>query len=146
MVINNTTLKKEEKTMWEDAAIISAYTRAQAIEDGVLVDMNQGEFGEVAREAGFQFPIAMTATAYGQYVDLTPAAVMAGNDRAGRWWDILWMLKHGIQSCRGNSSELLFNLHCVVDRIRPTPIALKSVCGPGDNGEPVITIMLPEED
>jgi hypothetical protein len=25
-------------------------------------------------------------------------------------------------------------------------VELKAVCGPGDNSEPVITIMLPEED
>jgi len=26
------------------------------------------------------------------------------------------------------------------------PVQLKAICGPGDSGEPVITIMLPEED
>lgn len=132
--------------MWEGAAIIDAYTRAQAIEDGVLVDMTQGELGAAAREAGFQFPIAMTETAFAKYVALTPAAVRAGNDINGRWWDILWMLKREIKTARGGTSELLFHFHCVVDRVRPTPSVLKSVCGPGDHGEPVITIMLPEED
>jgi hypothetical protein len=29
---------------------------------------------------------------------------------------------------------------------RPWPIQLKAVCGPGDYGEPVITVMLPEKD
>ena len=27
-----------------------------------------------------------------------------------------------------------------------TSVQLKSICGPGDSGEPVITIMLPDED
>ena len=37
-----------EKGFWDDAEIISIYTRAQAIEDGVLVDVT-----DTAKEAGF---------------------------------------------------------------------------------------------
>jgi hypothetical protein len=32
------------------------------------------------------------------------------------------------------------------DERTPALVRLKAVCGPGDRGEPVITIMLPEED
>ena len=42
---------------------ISIYTRAQAIEDGVLVDVS-----ESAREAGFKFPVAVTRTVWDCYV------------------------------------------------------------------------------
>jgi len=35
--------------------IIFSYTRAQAIEDGVLVDVS-----ELAREASFRYPVAVT--------------------------------------------------------------------------------------
>ena len=28
----------------------------------------------------------------------------------------------------------------------PRPVTLKAICGPGDTPEPVLTIMLPEED
>jgi hypothetical protein len=28
----------------------------------------------------------------------------------------------------------------------PPLVRLKALCGPGDHGEPVVTIMLPEED
>ena len=38
---------------------ISVYTRAQAIEDGVLVDA-----GSMASEAGFRWPVAFTAAAW----------------------------------------------------------------------------------
>ena len=37
--------------------VISSYSRAQAIEDGVLVDVSS-----VARAAGIKFPVAMTRT------------------------------------------------------------------------------------
>jgi len=33
--------------------VISSYSRAQAIDDGVLVDLMQGELASLVREAGF---------------------------------------------------------------------------------------------
>ena len=47
---------------------ISVYTRAQAIEDGILVDVST-----VANEAGFKWPTAMTRTVYERYVAVPPA-------------------------------------------------------------------------
>jgi hypothetical protein len=54
--------------LFDDAEIISRYTRAQAIEDGILVDMTAEPFGDLAREAGLKWPIAMTATAFNEFV------------------------------------------------------------------------------
>jgi hypothetical protein len=34
----------------------------------------------------------------------------------------------------------------VTDRIQPSLVTLKAICGPGDDGTPVITILLPQED
>jgi hypothetical protein len=34
----------------------------------------------------------------------------------------------------------------VMEGRKMNKVKLKALCGPGDNGEPVITIMLPEED
>lgn len=130
---------------FEDAEIIHSYSRAEAIEDGVLVDLNAGDLAEVVANAGFKFPVACTATVFAKCIDLTPAAKRAGNDIKGRLWDVLWMLKHAIRSSR-NTSLINFEVAVVCDRVRPTRIALKAVCGPGDNMEPVITIMFPEED
>ena len=41
--------------------IICSYTRAQAIKDGVLIDVS-----EAAKEAGFKIPVAMTDTVWDQ--------------------------------------------------------------------------------
>ena len=41
--------------------VISTYTRAQAIEDGVLVDV-----GSTAQEAGFKWPVALTCRGLGR--------------------------------------------------------------------------------
>ena len=45
--------------------VISTYTRAQAIEDGVLVDA-----GPMAKEAGFNWPVVLTATCVGRLCGL----------------------------------------------------------------------------
>ncbi len=59
---------------WSDADIIDSYTRRQAIENGVLVQLSgPGYEGnpwvpDMVAEAGFRFPVAMTATVFCRYV------------------------------------------------------------------------------
>ena len=118
--------------------VISAYTRAQAIADGVLVDAS-----EMAREAGLKYPTALTATVWGQYVAV-PEGVK-GQDERGRLWDILMMLRLTLQN-RADGSQLRFDLLVQNDNTMPKPVTLKAICGPGDTPDPVITIMLPNED
>jgi hypothetical protein len=127
------------KGFWDDAEVIYTYTRAQALEDGVLIDVS-----ETAKEAGIRFRVALTATVYGQYVEV-PEGV-TGQDETGRLWDILWMFRCAASRFDGNT--LLFKLHVRNDNQDRTPplVTLKAECGPGDDAEPVITIMLPEED
>jgi len=127
--------------------VIYAYTRAQAIEDGVLVDV-----AEIAREAGFRFPVAMTATVWSDCVEWSDedSKRQTRQDEPGRLWDVLWM---GMCAARGaasrNKSQISFSLYRVPRGgrgVRPRLAHLKLVIGPGDGGEPVITIMLPNED
>jgi len=118
--------------------VIFAYTRAQAIDDGVLVDVS-----EMAREAGLKHPTALTATVWGQYVAV-PEGV-EGQDEQGRLWDILMMLRFAIQKGT-EGSELLYEVLVRNDNTSPQPVTLKAICGPGDTADPVITIMLPNED
>lgn len=120
--------------------VIHSYSRKEAIADGVLVDVS-----ETAREAGITFPVALTAAVYEKYVKV-PRGVTC-QDEAGRLWDVVWMTRFAIKMSKGGS-ELAVKLH-VRNNNRPgTPplVTLKAVCGPGDNMEPVITIMLPDED
>ena len=137
---------------WSEADVIHTYSRRQAIEDGVLVQLSgpgyEGDpwVPEMVAELGYRIPIAMTATAFGQYVELTPAAERACNDIKGRLWDVLWMLKLAIGRCPVDTDTIYFDLYCVVDRVKPKLVRLKSLCGPGDEAEPVLTIMFPEED
>lgn len=116
---------------------IYRYTREQAIEDGVLIDVT-----EVAKEAGVAFPTALTHAVWHSMV-VVPEGVSC-QDEAGRLWDILWMFR---MAARDNSgSELRFSLLVRNTNDAPEEVTLKALCGPGDDAEPVITIMLPEED
>jgi uncharacterized protein DUF6573 len=133
-------MNDQTKGFWDDADLIYAYTRAQAIEDGVLVDVT-----ETAKEAGIKFPVALTATVYGKYVEVPDGVI--GQDETGRLWDVLWMFR--CAAAKFNGSTLLFKLYVRNHNEELSErdlVTLKGVCGPGDNAEPVITIMLPEED
>jgi hypothetical protein len=46
------------------------------------------------------------------------------------------------------NAEVRFAVHVRNDNRELTPplVQLKAVCGPGDQGEPVIIVMVPEED
>lgn len=129
--------------------LIHSYSRRHAIEDGVLVSFEAADNPELSRlcaEAGFKFPIAMTVEAFSACVALTPAAERAGCDIKGRLWDVLNMLGYAIRRAGpSQGQELLFELYVVRDRVRPTRTKLKCIVGPGDDAEPVFTIMFPEQ-
>ncbi len=125
--------------------IIHKYTRADAIRDGVLVDLRQGELAEVVENAGIKVPVAMTRTAFERYVSLTQAAQEAGNDIKGRLWDILWMYRCAAQK-NPHESVMCFSFYCVVDQPKPKKCEIKVIVGPGDDPAPVLTFLLPKED
>lgn len=118
--------------------VISTYTRAQALADGVLVDVST-----TAKEAGIKFPVAITQALYHGVIAPDPRAV--GQDVDGRLWDALYMLRNEIR--RGNGGAVVvYRCYFVMKARQRRLMTLKAVCGPGDNAEPVITIMLPDED
>jgi len=118
--------------------LIHSYSRAQALEDGLLIDVSQ-----TAREARFRLPVALTAAVWQRYVEVPQGVV--GQDEAGRLWDILWMAYLGARAHR-DAPAFLYGLYVRNDNIRPRPVELRCQIGPGDDGEPVITILLPDED
>lgn len=118
--------------------IIYAYTRAQAIEDGVLVDVSK-----LAAETGFIVPVAITSVVHVKYVQVPPAADW--QDETGRLWAILQMLRYAIQLFATQEGELLFSLQ-VNNGNGARKVFLKALRGYDDSGNPCLTIMLPEED
>jgi len=118
--------------------MICQYTRAQAIKDGILIDVT-----ETAREAGITIPTALTTAVWERCVAVPEEA--PGQDEMGRLWDVLTVLRFTIIRSRGGR-QVNFTVAVRNDSRSPQPVQLKAICGPGDSGEPVITIMLPEED
>ena len=125
--------------MFTDSDVIHRYTRAEAIEDGVLVDVSG-----LAREAGFTFPVAMTRAAFERTVSV-PEGLEGWQDETGRLWDVLYVGKCAAKRS-GGSSELTYQVRVQIGINRARNITLKMHCVPGDEGEGVITIMLPGED
>jgi len=134
--------------------VIYAYTRAQAIEDGVLIDVS-----ETAKEAGIKFPTALTSAVWADYVAV-PAELKGQQDEMGRLWDILWMFSCAVRG--GRISGLIGTFEVIIakpdkgdwrsnEKIHggnrgQRLVTLKVVCGPSDDGSPCISIMRPEED
>ena len=125
--------------MTTDDALIFSYSRREAIADGVLIDVT-----EAAREAGFRYPVALTAAVWATAVGI-PAGV-SGQDEAGRLWDVLTMLRHASRAARGGEDTLHFDVLVLNDHTCPKPLRLKAVCGPDDDLSPCLTVLLPGED
>lgn len=126
---------EEEDDEWD---FVFTYTRAQALQDGVLLDVR-----ERARQAGFRLPVAVTAALW-QDVAAIPPSYQGIQDVQGRLWDLLWMARLAIQGSNEERSELLYRLILHVGDT--TDYSVKLVVGPGDEGEPVLTLMKPGED
>jgi len=115
--------------------VIFSYTRKQAIEDGVLVDVTQ-----VARGEGFRIPVAMTATLYGEITrqpggEVPPEGVTVEPGVCVKW--LLRRLRLEIATRMRDTDRV---------ELRFGRIALWALCGPGDDAEPVLTVMLEGED
>ena len=121
--------------------VIYSYTRAQAVADGVQVEVSK-----VAAEAGIKFPVFITRTVFASFVAV-PEGV-SGQDEAGRLWDIVWMLRFAIRNAQHGQSRLPFALYVRNDSHKPRLIKLIATCGALDidDAQPAITVMLPDED
>ena len=157
--MNTTPMREDFEMSMEEVfgEVLSSYTRAQAIDDGVLVSLNDPSFTfrpglNICAEAGIKFPVAMTIAAFAKTVSELDTPLPPGQDISGRMWDVLTMFR--LAAKRGGS-EIRFPVTVInwvrvggerINRTRRETVILKALCGPGDNGEPVITIMLPDED
>lgn len=131
--------------------LIHSYSRAQAIEDGELLDANCIEPG-ITREAGFIVPVAFSRAAWQNCVHWDeqieankPHAT--GQDPVGRLWDVLKMAHLQVRGNATNRAMVsLLRIPTEGPRCSPDLIVLTAHSGPGDRGEHVVTITLAEED
>lgn len=123
---------------------IHSYNRADAIADGVLIDVTNE-----AREAGFKVPVALTAQVWNDCVNWTAddSKRQVLQDEAGRLWDVMWMAFLAARRAQGN--RISFQLYRVPRGgrgCRPRLTTLQLHIGQGDELEPVITVLLPGQD
>lgn len=130
--------KSDQSEMWD---VIYTYTRKQALEDGVQVDVSS-----VAHEAGIRYPVFLTRAVWDNYVRVPEGVI--GQDESGRLWDIVFLLRYTAQ--RSSGAQMLFCLHVRNNNRDVTPplVVLKAVCGPIDidDPSPAITVMERDED
>lgn len=136
--------------------VIHSYSRAEAIEDGVLIDMTQFSFRPgltVCQECGIKYHVAMTAAAYAKTVQEGERPLPPGQDLSGRIFDVLSMFRAATKRTCGPVLHYRVSVtNWRSDReqefyqTKQETVKLYAVCGPGDDAEPVITIMLPDED
>ena len=121
--------------------VIYSYTRAQAVADGVQVEVSK-----VAAEAGIRFPVFLTRTVFDAYVTVPPG--VTAQDEAGRLWDIVWMLRFAIRRSHAGAERLPFALYVRNDNHRARLVKLIATAGPLDidDPQPAITVMMPDED
>ncbi|HML53663.1 MAG TPA: hypothetical protein PKC79_06170 [Solidesulfovibrio magneticus] len=124
----------------DDWPIIFSYTRAQAIADGVLIDVTAQ-----AAEVGFKVHTVVTDHLYGEYV--VPPAGLEGEGQSieGRLHDLLFRTLLAAKAIR-DSDRVEFDVLFLMAPGRWDTAHVVAVIGPGDQGEPVMTIMLPEDD
>jgi len=138
---------------------ISSYSRAQAIAEGVLVDLTTAtdDKGQLlCQQAGFNVPVAITRDAWAKTVEVggiwkpdgegEVLELTGGQSLTGRLWDVLWMLRVACGHA-GNTDRVHFQVRVDLQGDgRGELVRLWAICSPGDDARPVITIMLENED
>lgn len=115
--------------------VIHAYSRAEAIADGVLVPVT----GEAA--GLFKFPAAITAS-----LDADCRAGQGSDPAtyAARVWDVFYMLSVAIRAKAPEATPGGSSVEFTV-RIGKRSLKLLGHLGPGDGPEPVLTVGFPSD-
>jgi hypothetical protein len=121
--------------------VIYSYTRAQAVADGVQVEVTK-----TAQEAGIKFPMFLTRAVFEKFVAL-PEGV-TGQDEAGRLWDVVWMTRFAIMRARPGVDRIPVAFYVRNDNRAARLVKLIATCGALDidDPQPAITLMMPDED
>ncbi|EHJ48941.1 hypothetical protein DFW101_2939 [Solidesulfovibrio carbinoliphilus subsp. oakridgensis] len=120
--------------------LIYSYSRAQAIEDGVLIDVTTQ-----AKEAGFKFHTVVTDNLFHSYIQPPAGLEGEGQSSSGRLHDLFMVLRTAILG-KSATDYLELDVLFLMAPGRHERVRTIAVVGPGDHGEPVMTIMLPGDD
>ena len=121
--------------------LIYSYTRAQAIEDGVLIDVT-----DAAKGVGFKVHTVVTATLYNGYVEPPTGLTGEGQSVTGRLHDLLFLVLCAARKNRAGADRATVRVAFLMAPAKTETVDVIVHIGPGDQGEPVLTLMLPEDD
>jgi hypothetical protein len=124
-----------------DNELLHQYTRAQALADGVLIDISA-----VAKAVGFQVPVAVTARVWHDFV-VPPVGLSdaQGQSIESRLWDLVYLLSVASAN-QALSSSLVYSVLFLMGTDEHQLVNLRAVVHPGDRLEPVVTVLLTTED
>ena len=114
--------------------------------------MSDSTFSSVlAKKVGFKWPVALTHTAWCDCVAWTERnnRFKVYQDESGRLWDVLFMAFYATRTSKDSGDQPQFSLYRVPKdghSVEAEEVTLKLIVGLGDSGEPVVTILLPNED
>ena len=131
---------EEQRPLFGPEDLIDAYTRADAMEDGTLVDVSA-----TAREAGIKYPLALTRAVWADVEDVPPSK-KGVQDAQGRLWDLLWMARHAAANVAHPEEKDRIFFDLVMPIGRKKNYRAKMVLAPGDDGAPVLTVLREDED
>jgi len=137
-LINTETIAVRSESIFNESDLIYAFTRADAIRDGTLLDIS-----ELAREVGIKFSLCVTSAVWHDVLERND---IPETDTVGRCWDMLTILRYAIKSASGSTDIVrIAPLFVMTPNKPPVPVLLRAQCHGGDNLEPVITIFKADE-
>ena len=129
-------LEGREDSLFGD--LIHAHTRAQALADGLLVDVSR-QASPAEMRGGFTGPVAVTAALWSA-IEAIPDSLAGVADSRGRLHDVLWLAR--VAAHRRATS---FAVHLPYAGTRKRVQTLRVDVGPDDDGSPCVTIGFPED-
>lgn len=121
--------------------VVYSYTRTQALEDGVLIDVSKQ-----AKEAGFKVPVAISDYLYNGYIVPSKELEDMGQSVEGRLHDVLMMTLHAAKDRLVDNRVYFEVLFMMGDGPKFAKVGCVAIVDPGDDGEPVMTICRPEDE
>lgn len=116
---------------------IYTYSRARAIEDGVLIDVTKQ-----AKEIGIRFPTALTAGLWAETVAASDETQPGGTGAEdARLMPVLEMAISKLEDSRQKCVRFAFP-----SAREAKELEIMAAISPGDDGREVLTVMFPHED
>ena len=122
---------KKDKTM-----LIQLSSRKEAIADGALIDVTA-----TAKEAGIRHPTALTREVWERFVKVPHRGHRPGRSRPALGHPLDVAERRRKSAPQGDEPPISPSGSTTGRRC--STCVLKAICGPGDDLEPVITVMLP---